>query len=956
MNNKIIEILEAFRDLNLDILALSETWLEDGDIVTPAVLKECGFTLHGCARKKRGGGVAILAKSCLKVLPVKMRYKPKSFECMEATIEGPNLQKIRVVVIYRPPSSPKPEFLNEFEEFLTSLNGKSGHPLILGDFNIHTEDESDKTARDFEELLLDERWEQHVEDPTHEKGATLDLVISRDDECSPPLSNIEISRSTISDHYAVTFLFHAGRPCDQKKKVVKSRKMKSLSDEDLAKSIAESPLAQKVRPKALDELVQLYDTELRNILDELAPMEERVIKDTGHPPWYNKECEEAKRKRRKAERDYLKTKKRSTNAQDHHAAWLRYKKTMKDTSHLITTTRDNYYRVLLEASAKNPSTTFGLINKLLGREKIPQELPSNSGTDEELAGNFGKFFKNKIETLYEKIELQQAESTPTPDLTDMMTSPKSQLSSFKKVSDEELTNIIKAMSKKHCELDPIPTGMLVKHLPQLLPVVSDIVNGSLQKGLFPDAMKKSLIRPSYKKKDNPDPEVLNNYRPVSNLSFLSKVIEKCVALQITKHLEENDLLPRVQSAYRQNHSTETTLAKVVDDLLLITDSNSKAILVLLDLSAAFDTINHQLLLGKLKKHYGITGKALEWLESYLEDRKASVRIGHATSTPLTISIGVPQGSILGPLLFVLYTKELEAIAQHHGITVKLYADDTQLYLSFKNDTLLEMEEKLQNCLHHIRVWMSENFLKLNPEKTEIMVLARKRDTSPNPDTIFTAENQPPTKTSASVRNLGAYIDPQLNFSGHVSKVVRDCSLSLMNLWKIGKNLTFKLKIKLVNCLVHSRIDYCNSLLANISAKDLQRLQKVQNGAARFIFGQRSYKGSTELRKALHFLPVKERVEFKLALLTYKTLNDQAPGYLRDLLTSRRKTTKHLRSDTDETLLERKYPRYQSTNGAFSIAAPKIWNTLPRRLRESPSVDLFKKELKTHLFKEAYCLS
>ena len=208
--------------------------------------------------------------------------------------------------------------------------------------------------------------------------------------------------------------------------------------------------------------------------------------------------------------------------------------------------------------------------------------------------------------------------------------------------------------------------------------------------------------------------------------------------------------------------------------------------------------------------------------------------------------------------------------------------------------------------------------------------------------------------SQLVRNLGAFIDPELNFSGHVSTVVRGCSPSLMNLEKIGRNLTFKLKIKLVNCLVHSRLDYCNSLLANISAKNSQRLQKIQNRAARFVFGQRSFRGTTELRKTLHFLPVKERIDYKLALLTYKALNDQAPGYLKDLLSTRRKTAKHLRRDVDETLLQLKHPKYQSTNGAFSVAAPAVWNDLPRRLRESPSVDLFKKDLKTHLFERAYC--
>ena len=156
MNNKIIDIFESFYDLDLDILALTETWLEDGDVVTPGVMKELGLSLYSSPRGKRGGGVAILAKKCMNIHTVKPVKKPLTFECLQATIEGGNLQKTRLVVVYRPPSSSKKDFLIEFEEYISTLNGLSGHPLILGDFNIHTEDENDPSTRAFSELLLDE--------------------------------------------------------------------------------------------------------------------------------------------------------------------------------------------------------------------------------------------------------------------------------------------------------------------------------------------------------------------------------------------------------------------------------------------------------------------------------------------------------------------------------------------------------------------------------------------------------------------------------------------------------------------------------------------------------------------------------------------------------------------------------------------------------------------------------
>ena len=208
-----------------------------------------------------------------------------------------------------------------------------------------------------------------------------------------------------------------------------------------------------------------------------------------------------------------------------------------------------------------------------------------------------------------------------------------------------------------------------------------LVNLSLQSGEFCSSLKKAYVTPLLKKADL-DPDVFKNFRPVSNLSFLSKLIERIVAFQVSAHLKLNGLMEAFQSAYRSLHSTETALLRVQNDLLRAVDESGAAILVLLDLSAAFDTIDHSVLLRALEHQFGFTGRVLTWFASYLCGRVQAIKIGQAISQFIELTFGVPQGSVLGPVLFTLYTSSLGPIIRRHGLCYHLYADDTQLYIAF----------------------------------------------------------------------------------------------------------------------------------------------------------------------------------------------------------------------------------------------------------------------------------
>ena len=252
----------------------------------------------------------------------------------------------------------------------------------------------------------------------------------------------------------------------------------------------------------------------------------------------------------------------------------------------------------------------------------------------------------------------------------------------------------------------------------------------MQTGVFPQDLKEALVKPLLKKANL---ELIDkNYRLVSNLDFMGKTIEHVVTSQLTQHISENSLLELMQSAYRSGHSTETALLKVKADLLHAIDHQEVVCLILLDPSLGFDTVDHCILLQRLEVCFGIKESALEWIRSYLTGRTQKVSVGKVMSSPVALSFGVPQGSVLGPILFTLYTSPLGSICTKHHINDHMYADDQQIYLSFKPSTAGDKEnciKRLEICIAEIREWMIVNKLKLNDDKMEFIVFGSRQQLS-----------------------------------------------------------------------------------------------------------------------------------------------------------------------------------------------------------------------------------
>ena len=278
---------------------------------------------------------------------------------------------------------------------------------------------------------------------------------------------------------------------------------------------------------------------------------------------------------------------------------------------------------------------------------------------------------------------------------------------------------------KSCELDPIPSKLLIEYLDSILHSHTDLFNSSLASGIFPQSIKSALVTPILKKRclDHND---LNNYRPVSNLCFIAKILKQFVISQVSAYLNSHNLYNNYQSAYRPGHSTETAFQIVINDLFLSLNKGNISVLALLDFSSAFDTIDHPILVHRLHTDFGFTDTVLQWFSSYLTDRTHYVSLSNHCSAFAPVHSGVPQGSVLGPILFTMYIKPLSAIIDSHSIIHHSFADDLQLQMSAPPDRISELLHSMQSCIIDVKAWATANMLQLN-DKTELMLVASKRN-------------------------------------------------------------------------------------------------------------------------------------------------------------------------------------------------------------------------------------
>jgi hypothetical protein len=941
---------------DIDCLALVETWLRPGDtdILVQKKMTPEGYRFEHIPRssslsgKTRGGGLALIFKKGIAVTIAKSENY-KSLEYLEAEIKHAN-EMIRLITLYRPPSKSDKDFLDDFGKITDLLTTSKGKSLIVGDFNYHvdlkdkpTETKAKKRAQNFLNLLDNANLIQHVNEATHKHGHTLDLVISRIGELK--VNSLKCDLSVPSDHYAVLFGLSLPKP-ERPKKEITIRKWKDLDIHCMKNDIKES-LSPIMNTNSVSEAVQKYNTILTEVLEKHVPCKRKTVTVRYNSEWINTDIKQSIQKRRKLEEKWRKSRTEIDREM--------YKAQRDLVNIKIERAKTAHYSGLIK-SAKSQKEVFKVTNKLLHKQN-ESILPSYTD-DAELANRFVNYFTDKIVNIREGIEASNIGMVNILETSSDDTEILTKLSKFRPVTEAEVLKIIKKSPSKSCGQDPIPTWLLKECQEVLLPVITVIVNLSLTTSTMPDELKEAHIAPLIKKAIL-DPEILKNFRPVSNLAYLSKLIERVVAAQYIEHLKQNGLCEDMQSAYREFHSTETALLRVQNDILLGIDKDGAAILVLLDLSAAFDTIDHKILLSTLENEFGITGQALAWFESYLTGRHQLVKINGVPSEKVLLKFGVPQGSVLGPLLFISYTKPLGKIIKKHGLQYHLYADDTQLYLAFspsKNGSAEAAIERIQNCVQDIKRWMSTHFLKLNEDKTEILVLGKNLKVCDEIRSKISPVNIGGCSVTPveHVRNLGVIFDSVCNLHKYVGNICKGSYHQIRNIGSIRKYLDTESTKSAVHAHVTSRLDYCNSLLFGISNQLTKKLQRVQNTAARLITRTKKFDHIKPVLQELHWLPIEERIKFKILLLAFKAQHGLAPKYISDLVVPYAPTRSDLRSQNQHLLDTRPKTKLKSFGDrSFKKAAAVLWNSLPIELRTISELSQFKSQLKTHLFKNHY---
>ena len=482
--------------------------------------------------------------------------------------------------------------------------------------------------------------------------------------------------------------------------------------------------------------------------------------------------------------------------------------------------------------------------------------------------------------------------------------------------------------------DKIPAKILKDLKSTISTPLSKIINLSFETDTFPISMKHAVVRPIFKNKGSDDDPQF--YRPISVLTALSKIIERAATNRIVKFLENHNKLYNSQHAYRQHHSTITSLVETTEYIHEALEMKQIPAIVATDLSKAFDSVSHTLLLQKLEK-MGFHKSCINWIKSYLSHRTQITKFSSVESDEEVVQSGVPQGSILGPVLFIAYTADLAQDIK--GCKFVAYADDAALLLSAT--TTVDLKRKIETTINLVRDWYTRNGLQINADKTEYLVVNSKRKFN---ITIHNGEKEVTISPKETMKVLGMKIDSKLTWKNHIAQIRSRASNAIRNIARSNNILSLPSRVILTNALVVPHYNYGDIIYDGCSASARDQIERSQNYAAKALLGRSKFSSATNALLELNWIPLSQRRKIHQGVFVHKALHNKSSHHattsIKNLLphhsySTRQKQDNTLNSRTHSTTRSEKSVIYRSTHA---------WNSFPRQIRGIEDTKKFKDSL------------
>ena len=691
---------------DLDFLVITESWItpddDDEQWLASQNFNQLKYNIINFPRGtyKRGGGIALVYKSDYK-FEVEKDKKSASFEHFLGKLTGGNLT-FTVMGVYHPPVTSIQQsdsiFIDQLLDKIKDCASANQGLIVLGDFNIHINDPGNTDAAMLIDAMSALGFTQAVSSATHTSGNTLDLVFT---ECDSDINKgLQCDvQEFLSDHRWV--ICSTSLKCQNiKMKRIKKRVLKEQAELMMTENFDDTEV---LNCEGHEQGVALLEDQLSKIYDLAAPMRTIKIAERIRVPWFTSDVMTQKRIVRNRQKIWLKYR------EEHQ--WSAYKRERTRYRNLLNYNKKCCLTRSINKIRGDTKKLYSFVSQITN-SKIPNPLPVCE-SDQHLANEFGDYFLDKIQKIRDKFQqdsgkfkLKEA-SCPV-------------FRKFSPIDEATTMHLIKSMKIKSCELDAPPTKHLVSILPKVLPSITRVINLSLSQVIFNNNWKCAIVRPLIKKLSAGCE--FKNYRPVSNLSFLSKLLEKAALDQFQDHCDKYDLMPDYQSAYRRGYSCETCTLHLVNNILWAMENGQILVCCMLDLSAAFDTIDHEKILEILRLRFGIVDEALAWYDSYLRPRSFKVNIGEEYSSEKKLVSSVPQGSASGANLFTAFCSPYGDLIPENLILYGFTNDHfmTGVYKAGDPNQENALLTQLKTVMEDTKCWMNDMRLKLNSDKTEII--------------------------------------------------------------------------------------------------------------------------------------------------------------------------------------------------------------------------------------------